>query len=93
MYIYYIQNNIIYDYIENCYSNKIIDKYKLKELNKLEMNKYLLDNIDIIKNDIKISKFQIDFINKNKSIFIKFNIWKYNFIENNNKENNYIIKL
>ena len=72
--IYFIKKNIIYDYLENCYRNKIIDKYKLNELNKLEMKKYLFDNIDIIKNDINISKFQIDFINKNKSLFIKYNI-------------------
>jgi len=91
--IYYIKKNIINDYLENCYRNKIIDKYKLNELNGLETDKYLLYNIDIIKNDINISKFQIDFINKNKSFFIKYNIWKYNFIDNNNKDKNYIIKL
>lgn len=89
---YYIIKNIIHHYFDLNYK-KLRDKHKLNELNKLDGIKYLLNNIDIIKNEINISKFQIKFIKKYKSLFIKFHIWKANFIENDNKIKNYIIDI
>ena len=89
---YYMIDNIIYYYIHLNF-DKIKKKYNLDKLYEIDRIKFLLNNIDTIKNDIDISKFQIDFINNNKSLFIKYFIWKELFLENNNKKNNYIIKL
>ena len=89
---YYSIKNIINHYIHLNY-DKIKKKYNLDKLYEIDRLKFLLNNIDTIKNDIDISKFQIDFINNNKSLFIKYFIWKELFLENNNKKNNFIIKL
>ena len=93
--IYYTMNNILTDYIYNCiYDKKIAEKYQLdKQKNTLEITIYLIDNINIIKNDIsKISNFQINFIKKNKLLLIRYLNWKRNFKYSKNKNNYFVNK-
>ena len=94
--IYYTIDNILNNYINNCiYNKKIVEKYQLdKQKNTLEITKYLIDNINIIKNNIsKISNFQINFIKKNKSLLLSYTNWTRNFKYSKNKNNYFVNKL
>lgn len=89
---YYIVDNIMSDYLHNClHYDKIKKKYNLGSISSfIELHKYLIDNIDIIKNDITISEFQISFIKKKKSMIMNFLIWRHKF-KNSEDKNNYFI--
>jgi len=70
----YIYDNILSNYINKCkYNKKINKKYNLEQYNGIEFYKYLINNLDIIKNQININLFDINFIKKN-ILKIKINI-------------------
>lgn len=85
----YAMDNVISDYVNKCYYNKLISKkYKLENYpTSVELYDYLIDNIDIIKNDLSLSKFQINFIKKNKNLIIKYIKWKRGFKNAKDKQN------
>ena len=66
-----------------CNNNKIIKKYELDINNQKKTDEFIFNNIDVIKDDIIISKFEIDLIKKYNYIYLKFNEWIYNFTEKN----------
>lgn len=89
----YVYKNILDDYTSKCkYNKKINKKYNLEQYNGIELYKYLIDNIDIIKNDININNFQINFIKKNQNYLLNIIQWKINFKNIKNK-NKYFINL
>jgi len=89
----YVYNNILNDYKSKCiYNKKINNKYNLEQYNGIELYKYLIDNIDIIKNEININNFQINFIKKNQNYLLNIIQWKINFKNYKNK-NKYFINL
>ena len=84
IYIYY---NIISLYIYSCiYNPKIEQKYNLKAFSNssvlpetLKLTKYLIKNIDLINEDLKMSKFQYKLIKKYRKIIIRYIRWKTKF--------------
>jgi hypothetical protein len=90
--ILYIISNIINIYINKCLDNKkIVKKYKLNQYeNTLTLATYLLNDIDVIKNDIVIDNFLYDFCKKHKKEFFKYTKWKREFKNTKNKKNYYL---
>jgi serine/threonine protein kinase len=97
VYIYY---NIISLYIYSCiYNPKIEQKYNLKAFSNssvlpetLKLTKYLIKNIDLINEDLKMSKFQYKLIKKYRKIIIRYIRWKTKFKESKEiDKNNYYL--
>lgn len=82
--IYYILNNVFEFYRILCFNDKnVIKKHNLSE----ENIDYLINNIDQINEYIHMPFFQLNFIKKNKSLFINYHRWKQYFIHLKNKNN------
>jgi serine/threonine protein kinase len=86
---YYIYDNVISDYGIKClFNKKIKKKYELdKYKTTIELVEFLIDNLDIIKFNIKISNFQTEFIKKNKNKLMNFIKHKKKFKIAKNKNN------
>jgi hypothetical protein len=82
--IYYILNNVFEFYRILCFNDEnVIKAHNLSE----ENIDYLINNIDQINEHIDMPIFQLNFIKKNKSLFIKYHKWKQYFIHLKNKNN------
>jgi hypothetical protein len=89
--ILYIISNVINQYINKCLNQKIVEKYKLNQYeNTLTLATYLLNDIDVIKNDIVIDNFLYNFCRMHKKKFIKYTKWKREFKYKKNKKNYYL---
>ena len=90
---YYTIDDIASIYINNClFNNKIKQKYQLETLQSSEeLYEYLINNIDEVKKDVKMSDFHIKFIKNNKMRIINFVIWMHEFMKSKDK-NNYFIE-
>jgi len=90
--VVYTIDNIMANYVQKCiYDPKIETKYELKKYeNSLILRKYLIDDIDVIMKDIDMSKFQYNFIKKNKNKIMKYSGLRKGF-ENSKNKNNYFL--
>lgn len=89
---YYMIRNIFQNYLYLVFFNKkVIKKYKLNDIDgSLNKFKYILDNINEIAKDVKMSTFQLNFLKKNKQTIIKFNEWLKKLIKAKNKSGMYV---
>lgn len=84
---YFIIRNIFNYYIHLVFSDKkVVNKYKVNE----HPPKYILDNINEIAKDVKMSTFQLNFLKKNKQAIIKFNEFFKKLIKAKNKSGIYV---
>jgi len=89
---YYVIDSIFANYVNRTYWDKKMRK-KLK-LDKMEgsvnISKHLIKNIDKFAKEVKMSKFQFDFIKKHKRFIIKYIVWEKQFQRAKNKKRIFI---
>jgi len=93
--VVYTIDNIMANYVQRCvYDPRIETKYELKKYeNSLILRKYLIDDIDVIKQDIDMSNFQYNFIKKNKNKIMKYSGLRKGFENSKNKKKFFINSL
>ena len=89
---YYITDSIFANYFNLTYWNEPIKKkYGLDKIDGyVEISKHLVENIDTLSKEIKMSKFQLYFIKKYKTFIIKYITWQKKFQKAKNKKDIFI---
>ena len=89
--VFYTIDIIMANYFQRCVRNQIIEaRYELKKCNTTQLIQILIDNIDVIKSDLKMNRFQYNFIKKNKNKIMKYSDMIKNFENSKNKKNHFI---